>query len=114
MPAVIHGPAEPVRVRLLLDTSALLTTVHPRVLQTAGYAFSQSSPRIRIATASAIESVPTIIIHAIDALSAQARPIRVLIHALPPSAGVDGLLGLNFFRGRRLTIDFRVGSIALE
>ena len=91
-----------------------MTTIHPQVLQTAGYVLSQSSPRLRIATASAIESVPTTNVQAIDALSAQASAIRVLIHVLPPSAGVDGLLGLNFFRGRRLTIDFRVGSIALE
>jgi hypothetical protein len=37
----------------------------------------------------------------------------VLAHTLPPSTGVDGLLGLDFFRGLRLTIDFQSGQIQL-
>jgi len=32
---------------------------------------------------------------------------------LPLDAGVDGRLGLDFFRGRILTLDFRGGLIAL-
>jgi len=37
----------------------------------------------------------------------------VLGHTLPPSTGVDGLLGLDFFRGQNLTIDFRTGQVTL-
>jgi len=37
----------------------------------------------------------------------------VLGHTLPPSAGVDGLLGLDFFRGQSLTGDFRVGRVSV-
>jgi hypothetical protein len=33
---------------------------------------------------------------------------------LPPGAGVDGLLGLDFLRGQSLTIDFRSGEITLS
>jgi hypothetical protein len=32
---------------------------------------------------------------------------------LPPTAGVDGVLGLDFLRGLTLTIDFRLGEITL-
>jgi hypothetical protein len=35
----------------------------------------------------------------------------VLGHTLPPSAGVDGLLGLDFLRGQSLTLDFRSGHL---
>ena len=38
----------------------------------------------------------------------------VLAHTLPPSAGVDGLLGLDFVRGGRLTVDFRAGHVTLD
>ena len=38
----------------------------------------------------------------------------VVCHTLPPSAGVDGLLGLDFLRNSRLTIDFRSGQIVLD
>jgi hypothetical protein len=36
------------------------------------------------------------------------------VHSLPLRAGVDGLLGLNFLRGQRLSIDFREGAITLQ
>lgn len=35
----------------------------------------------------------------------------MLCHTLPPSAMVDGLLGLDFFRGRRLILDFDMGFV---
>ncbi len=38
---------------------------------------------------------------------------KVLCHTLPPSATVDGLLGLDFFRGHQLTVDFQTGQITL-
>jgi hypothetical protein len=33
---------------------------------------------------------------------------------LTATTAVDGVLGLDFFRGRRLSIDFRIGEITLE
>ena len=38
----------------------------------------------------------------------------LICHTLPASVSVDGLLGLDFLRGQRLTIDFRAGRIALR
>jgi hypothetical protein len=37
----------------------------------------------------------------------------VIGQTLPPSSGVDGLLGLDFLRDQILTIDFRLGQITL-
>ena len=45
----------------------------------------------------------------------QARSdFQVLSHALPPATNLDGLLGLDFFRGQVLTIDFQKGEITLD
>jgi hypothetical protein len=38
----------------------------------------------------------------------------VLCHTLPPSATVDGVLGLDFFRGYKLAIDFNKGIIDID
>jgi hypothetical protein len=38
----------------------------------------------------------------------------VLCHTLPPSATVDGVLGLDFMRGSRLLVDLRIGEVTLE
>ena len=49
----------------------------------------------------------------ISALGQDRIDFPVLAHTLPPGAGVDGLLGLDFFRGQFLTLDFRTGQITL-
>jgi len=40
--------------------------------------------------------------------------IRIICHTLPPTARVDGLLGLDFFRNTRLNIDFISGKIEAQ
>ena len=40
--------------------------------------------------------------------------LAMLGHTLPPSAGIDRLLGLDFLRGQQLGIDFREGVITLQ
>ena len=43
----------------------------------------------------------------------QAR-LALVSHTMPRSAGVDGVLGLDFMRGQHLTIDFRAGEVLLN
>jgi hypothetical protein len=49
----------------------------------------------------------------VAALGLERTAFSVLAHTLPPSAGVDGLLGLDFLRGQVLTVDFRSGRIVV-
>ena len=49
----------------------------------------------------------------IEALGRELTQLPVLAHTLPPSAGVDGVLGLDFLRGQLLSIDFRNGRLTL-
>lgn len=37
-----------------------------------------------------------------------------LCRDLPAEVRVDGLLGLDFFRGTRLALDFRAGRLSLD
>ncbi len=48
------------------------------------------------------------------ALGQERAGLAVLGHALLPSAGIDGVLGPDFFRERSLTIDFRAGRMTLK
>jgi hypothetical protein len=50
----------------------------------------------------------------IVALGQERASFPVLAHTLPPSAGIDGLLGLDYLRGQTLTVDFRSGTITLS
>ena len=72
------------------------------------------SDRVPITTGSGVEYVPEITIASIQALGHEYRNFPVLCHTLPPSATVDGVLGLDFLRDKRLILDFRAGLITLD
>ncbi len=63
---------------------------------------------------STVQYVSKVVIDRIEALGEQQEQFPVVAHTIPASAGVDGLLGLDFLRDRRLTLDFRRGRITLS
>ncbi len=83
-------------------------------LRSVGYDSAAAPRRIRITTASGIEWVPRLTLDKIEVLGQRHSNFEVIAHTLPPTAAVDGLLGLDFLRGWRLTIDFRTARIVLE
>jgi aspartyl protease family protein len=112
--AQLWGPAGDTFAQLALDTGATLTTLSAAVLVTVGYDPAASPTRVRVTTGSGVEYVPSMVIAQIEALGQQRTNFPVLCHTLPPSAAIDGLLGLDFLRNHRLTIDFRTGRITLR
>ncbi|MCI0335779.1 MAG: hypothetical protein L0228_21440 [Planctomycetes bacterium] len=92
----------------------MVTLVNAAPLVALGYDPALSAHRTQVTTGSGIEFVPELNVAKIEALDLERTDFPVLCHTLPPSAGVDGLLGLDFLRGRRLCIDFRTGEISLS
>ncbi|MDQ3684195.1 MAG: retroviral-like aspartic protease family protein [Acidobacteriota bacterium] len=111
--AELEGPSGSVILRLALDTGATGTMVNVGMLVAVGYDPSLVPERIQVTTGSGVEYVPRIVLSKITALGHERTDSPVLCHTLPPSASVDGLLGLDFLRGQRLTIDFLHGQILL-
>ncbi len=101
-------------VRLALDTGATDTVLNWDVAVLLGCDPASAPVRVRITTASGVESVPQVEIDKLEALGKQQEHFPVLCHTLPPSATVDGLLGLDFLRRLRLVLDFRTGSVTLD
>ena len=58
--------------------------------------------------------MPKIGIEKLTALGKTKENFTVIAHDLPPTASVDGVLGLDFLRENVLTIDFVQGFIELE
>ena len=79
-----------------------------------GYDPAVSRDRVQTTTASGVEFAPRVVVDSIEAIGKIRRTFPLICHTLPPSATVDGLLGLDFVRESRLVIDFRGGTIALE
>ncbi len=109
--ARLWGPSGDARVRLALDTGATSTIVSTSILVALGYDPPTSKERVRVTTASGVEFAARILTERLEALGTERRSFPILCHTLPPSTTVDGLLGLDFLRGQRLTFDFREGLI---
>lgn len=112
--AELHGPSRSIVLRLALDTGASTTMVSVAPLVTAGYDPALAGERVQVTTAAGVEFVPRLTIERLSSLGCDRADLGILAHTLPPSAGVDGLLGLDFLRGQQLSIDFREGAITTQ
>ncbi|MCY3022859.1 MAG: retropepsin-like aspartic protease [Planctomycetota bacterium] len=108
------GPGGTVLARLALDTGATGSMLNWDIAVLLGYDPAASPNRVQVTTGSGVEFAPRIAIESVEALGQARRDFPVLCHTLPPSATVDGLLGLDFLRGNRLVVDFRTGVVELD
>ena len=114
LPVELFGPSGSQIVRMALDTGATRSLVNIATLVNLGYDPSLETERVQLTTGSGVELAPLITMQRIVALGRERTNVPVLAHTLPPSAAIDGLLGLDFFRDQRLEIDFRHGRLTLD
>lgn len=114
VPTRIWGKSGDAIVQLALDTGATGSMVNWDILVFLGYDPAIVPERIQMTTGSGIEFVPRIVVQKIQALGQEHQNFPVLCHTLPPSSTVDGVLGLDFFRGKRLLLDFSSGMVTFE
>ncbi len=114
--ATIEGrqPGRRRRLKVALDTGATYTMIPWEIAQALGYHPERSRRRIELMTASGMVIVPLVKVKEIRALGQTVRELDVLVHDLPPGGRVEGLLGLNFLRSFKLTLDFKQGTLELE
>jgi predicted aspartyl protease len=114
IPTRIWGPDGDIVARLALDTGATSTLLNWDLVVLVGYDPAAVASRVQVTTGSGVEFVPQVSLDKIEALGNERTDFGVLCHTLPPSATVDGVLGLDFMRGRRLVVDLRRGWMSLE
>jgi predicted aspartyl protease len=111
--AEISGPTGRSSLRLLLDTGATTSLIDPVLLTAIGYDPASSPDRVRVTMGGGAVMVPRVVVNRLTLLGQHRIGFALLSYPLPPEAGVDGLLGLDFLRGQILTLDFRSGLISL-
>ena len=112
--AEVTGPVGGVVLKPVLDTGATTSLLDRAALLSLGVDPDRSAQRIAMTTGSTVEVVPLVVLTRLSALGTHRFGFPVIAHALPASSAVDGLLGLDFLRGRVPTIDFPAGQITLS
>jgi predicted aspartyl protease len=107
----LEGPANFGLERFAVDTGAQQTCIPPALAREVGL---QPEAVGYIWTASGSVPVSSTVVPRFDALGVTRRDFRVLVHELPEGLQLKGLLGLDFFRDTRLTIDFRAGVVSVS
>lgn len=109
-----NGKIKDLILNLALDTGATGTVISQRRLIGLGYKLKDAEDEMLITTGSGLISVPKIRVENLATLGKDKSDFLILAHDLPPTASVDGVLGLDFVRDYVLTVDFVKGEIDLK
>jgi predicted aspartyl protease len=99
VPARLRGPTGETHLRLALDTGATSTVIRANALLSIGIDPAESKFLVQMTTGSSVQQSPKVSVDRIDALGQHHDDFLVIAHTIPTSAGVDGVLGLDFMRG---------------
>lgn len=126
MPKLKFNPAEhslilsadikatyPEVARLVLDTGASYVVLPWKMVTGIGLKIDPKRT-IQITTASAVETVPKIVVPEISVLGKSAKNVEAIVKDLPSDSPADGLLGLSFLKHFKLSIDFPRGILNLD
>ena len=110
----IKGPKGKRKIPSALDTGATFTIIPWEVANVLGYKPYYHKERTGVITASGTEYAPVITLQSLMCLGMKVEELGVIVHDLPPTSYVDGLLGLNFLRNFKVCLDFREGILSIE
>ncbi|MFI5387330.1 MAG: aspartyl protease family protein [Fimbriimonadales bacterium] len=102
-----------VRLNLGVDTGCSQTILVGSAITTLTYNTGLGDP-LRVVTAGGDITGYKLKLDRLSALSQDGFSYDVLVCDLPSSLGVDGLLGLDFYWGKHLHLDFENGFVDLE
>lgn len=111
--AWVTGWARNRELRLVLDTGSTRTQIRADLLRLLGFDLTRPSRNVRLRSATGGAAAAVVVVPQLACLGQTRTAFPVVAHNLPPRVTVDGLLGLDFLRGRVLTLDFARGRITL-
>jgi len=84
------------------------------VAEELGYKPTRIKESIAVHTANGQIHVPILSVESMLVLGKHVKNCEVLIHDLPETSRVDGLIGLSFLKNYKIMIDFQKGVLELE
>jgi len=102
------------RILMALDTGSTYVLIPWDIAEALGYEPAYSKRKVDITTASGTEKAPLITVKRVSVLGKEVRDVACVVHDLPETSRVDGLLGLSFLKKLKLYLDFQAGILELE
>jgi len=97
-----------------IDTGASISLIDIDILHALGFQKEHAIRTIQTMTASRQETAYEFELPNIKAIGLIRRNFKVISRSLPSGLGIDGLLGLNFFRNKELIINFKLSEVRLS
>lgn len=108
-----HDRSQSAYAFFALDTGATRTVINSFLLEQLGYKLDPLSLSGQMTTASGVASVKRMTVSRLAAMGHSPSNMSIIARELPPSALVDGLLGLDFIEGGRICLDTVSGQVEL-
>jgi len=105
VPVVVEG-IRSTTIAMAVDTGATYTMIPWKIAQSVGVEPETTQDRILITTASSTEEAPLVILPRIFVLGKELTQVAAIVHDLPATSRIDGLLGLNVLFALGMKIDF--------
>lgn len=103
----------PITTTLILDTGASVVVLPWKLISVIGLSIDPKKV-VRTTTATAVETVPEVIIPEMRVLGKTVKKVEAIIKDLPPESPAEGLLGLSFLKHFKLTLDFKKGTLIFD
>ena len=102
------------RTDFIVDTGTSETLICENRLRKMGLVRANSIDDVQIQAVGGNLTAYRYKIESISALGVTKPNMVVLAHPMPKGSGIDGLLGLDFFEDKVLTIDFKQAEISVN
>jgi|GEM_PF-3003799 len=112
---LVEGPEGKIRrVRFLVDTGTPHTVIDAPIMDSIGFGAHLATARSRLWGVSGVIDGYVVKAPRLRVLGHELQGCSIAVHDLPNDLGVEALLGLDFFRGCYVGIDFCDGTLEVR
>lgn len=103
-----------ITAQMALDTGATYLMIPWKIAAALGLKPEMAQETTQIITASGVVMAPLVTLKSVRIGNMEASDVKAVVHDLPASSYVDGLLGLSFLKNFKITLDFLKGELEIN
>ena len=109
----LHGPVKARAVSLVLDTGTPISFLNTAVADEVGYGARMGKRVTWIWGIGTPQQGYSLEVSGLEVMGLSFGPLEVFCHDIPPSFGIEGLIGMDLLAGHILNLDCITGTINL-